>query len=86
MNANQLINMIIRVFTRKVIGKGMNAGFKMASSQMQARAPAPQNDPAPVQPELTKEERQQRRQARKARQAARQVRLAAKQGRKVTRL
>lgn len=44
MNMNQIINMVIRIFMRKILGRGIDAGINMAtrrggSEQDQALAP-----------------------------------------------
>lgn len=71
MNANQLINMIIRIVSRRLLRGGINAGIDYAARGGQPAA------------EMSPEQRQQ---ARQGKQAARRARQAAKLSRRVTRL
>lgn len=63
MNANQLINMIFRLFVRKAVSKGIDAGMNRMSGGRKANA-------TPEQQGQTKQ------QVRQARQAARMARRA----------
>lgn len=94
MNANQIINMILKIFMRKAITKGVNMGISAASGARRPQSQAgnsmiaqdaPENAPQEKKP-LTQEEKNQIRQARRARQAARQAKQAMKVTRRVTRM
>ena len=78
---NQIINMIIRQVMNQLIRRGVSAGFDQAG-KMGKRRQQPMGEiddyGNPTQPQLTPEERQQRR-------AMRQQRRQAKQAMKVTR-
>ena len=45
MNVNQIINMVIRQITRRLINGGINKGMDVASKSMKKRAPAPDRPP-----------------------------------------
>jgi len=47
MNANQIINMVMRLFLRKVINQGINAGFDMATR----RGGKGKDDPGAAEPQ-----------------------------------
>lgn len=70
MSANQLINMALRILTRKAVNKGLNAGVKQMSKGNAAQG------------KLTPEERAARKQAqetaKRAKQAARLARRLGK--------
>ena len=66
MNSNQLINMLIRRFSRIAMNKGINAGIDMAS-----RRGRPEGE---MTPEDRKLARQAKQSARRARQAAKLTR------------
>ena len=68
MNANQLINMITRIFVRKVVNKGISAGIDRVSGGGKSRD------------DMTQAERQQ---ARKGKQAAQTARKAARIARRM---
>tara|TARA_B100001939_G_scaffold149714_1_gene129497 strand:+ start:147 stop:362 length:216 start_codon:yes stop_codon:yes gene_type:complete len=68
MNANQLINMITRMFVRKVVNKGLNAGIDRVSGGGKSRD------------QMTDAERSH---GRKGKQAARTARKAARITRRV---
>ena len=67
---NQIINMIIRQVTRQLVNRGVKAGFNQAG-KIGKRKQQPQGEiddyGNPVQPQLSQEERQARRQARQDR-------------------
>ena len=71
MNANGLINMVIRIVMRQVIGRGINAGIDMATRRRSEGGAPGQGEAAP----------QDRRQAAEGRETARR----AKQAMRVTR-
>jgi hypothetical protein len=68
---NQIINMIIRQVMNQLVRRGVSAGFDQAGKIGQRRQQQPQGEiddyGNPVQPQMTKEERQARRQARQQR-------------------
>ena len=68
MNANQLINMITRMFVRKVVNKGLNAGIDRVAGGGKSRG------------QMTDAERGQ---ARKGKQAAQTARKAARVARRM---
>lgn len=68
MNANQLINMIIRVITRRLMNKGVNAGIDLAARRGKAKD------------DMTPEEREE---ARKARELANRGRKTMRIGRRL---
>ncbi|MEX0284520.1 MAG: hypothetical protein AB3N23_07895 [Paracoccaceae bacterium] len=99
MNANQLINMVMRVFMRKMISRGIDKGFDMVARKSPSRqvgrqgpfdaAPRQQyHDDAEGQPKRKKtpEERERIREIRQARRAAKQARQAMKVTNRVTRM
>ncbi|MEL6204688.1 MAG: hypothetical protein AAFR47_05185 [Pseudomonadota bacterium] len=63
MNADQMINRLIRMFTRRAVNKGMRAGIDHVARGGQ--------DPADMTPEERKRARAMRKQAQGARRAAR---------------
>ncbi|MGJ5620616.1 hypothetical protein [Sulfitobacter sp. MF3-043] len=67
---NQIINMIIRQVMNQLVRRGVNAGFDQAG-KIGKRRQQPQGEiddyGNPAQPQLTREERQARRQARQQR-------------------
>ena len=69
MNANQLINMITRMFVRKAMNYGMKAGIDAISRQDSTGRAQPQKDrkSAPASPKID------RRQARQAMRMARKI-------------
>ena len=75
MNINQILNMAMRLFMRKVLSRGINAGMDLAARRGGG------GDAAPSEP-LTPEERQR---AREAKQTAKRARQAAKLGRRIGR-
>lgn len=95
MNANQIVNMVLRIIMRKAIGKGIDAGIKGATNVTRGRgqqrgAPSPrqvpQDDFAPdFQNEGAPTQDEIRRQ-RQAKRAARQARQAAKVTGKIGRM
>lgn len=68
---NQIINMIIRQVMNQLVRRGVSAGIDQAS-KIGKRRQQPQGEiddyGNPVQPQMTREERQSRRQARQQRQ------------------
>jgi len=75
MAMNQILNMIVRIFMRKMISRGIDAGIRKASGgNRKAPGPAPQQSAAAPRPQeggLTRDEvRAQRRARRAAREAA----------------
>jgi len=62
MNANQMINMVMRLFIRKVMNRGIDAGLKYATR----RGKKPEN----MTPEDQAQERAGKETAKRARQAA----------------
>ena len=89
MGANQITNMVMRIFMRKIISKGIDMSFNAVSKQSGQRgiigASAPDGQAAQKR-EMTPEEKQRQKEARKARQAARQARNAMKVTRRVGRM
>jgi len=71
MNANQIINLIMRMFVRKAVSKGMDAGISRIAGR--GKAPA----------DMTREERQQ---AKSAKHSARRARQGLKMSRRIGRL
>ncbi|MDF0597465.1 hypothetical protein [Psychromarinibacter halotolerans] len=70
MNANQIINMIFRMFVRKSLSRGMNKGFDMlAERQRRGKPDAPRNPEA-----AQRTGKQGRDAARRARQGMRVIR------------
>lgn len=50
MNVNQIIDMVVRMVMRRIIGKGVNAGMDFAANRMRKPAdgrpePQPKQDP-----------------------------------------
>jgi len=85
---NQIINMIIKLLMRKTISRGIDAGFRAATTRRKAQPRPAVDDYGNVNepdesPRLTPEEKRQMRQRRQAKKAARQ---AAKVTRRMTRL
>lgn len=68
MNVNQLINMIIRIVTRRLMNKGVYAGIDLAARRGKAKE------------DMTPEEREE---ARKAREIAKRGRQATRIGRRL---
>ncbi|KPP84607.1 MAG: hypothetical protein HLUCCO07_05775 [Rhodobacteraceae bacterium HLUCCO07] len=68
MNANQIINLVMRMFIRKAVGRGMNAGINRLAGKGKSRE------------EMSPEER---RKARQGKQSARRARQAMKMGRRI---
>lgn len=90
MGANQIANMVMRIFMRKAISKGIDMGFGAVSKQGgkargQGHNVAADGQAAPKR-QLTPEEKQRQQEARKARRAARQARQAMKVTRRVGRM
>jgi len=90
MGANQIANMVMRLFMRKVISKGIDMGFNAVSKQGgkargQGQVVAADGQAAPKR-ELTPEERQRQQEVREARRAARQAKQAMKVTRRVGRM
>lgn len=71
MNANQIINIIMRMFIRKAVNKGMDAGINRLAGKGKSRE------------EMSPEER---RAARGGKQAARRARQAMKMSRRAGRM
>lgn len=69
MNANRMINMVIRIVMRKLVGRGVNAGLG-AMSRRGKNADAPQSEADRAQG------RAARKQGKRARQAMRATRRA----------
>ncbi|MEO0402537.1 MAG: hypothetical protein AAF214_09185 [Pseudomonadota bacterium] len=84
MNANQIINMILKIVMRKAIGKGIDAGVNRATrGRKQQHQAAPHQiddgyDDAAEPAQNTGPTQAQIRQQRQAKRAARQARQAAK--------
>jgi hypothetical protein len=68
MNANHLLNMIIRIVTRRLMSKGVNAGIDLAARRGKSKE------------DMTPEEREE---ARKAREIAKRGRQATRIGRRL---
>ncbi len=80
---NQIINMIIRQVMNQLIRRGMNAGFdRMGSRKQRGQANVPPDAlddyGNPVQPQMTQEERRQKRAARQNAKRAQQSMKAAR--------
>lgn len=66
MNINQLINMFMRIFTRKIMNRGIDAGFDYASGRGKSRED--------MTPQEKAQARQAKQSARKAKQGAKLIR------------
>lgn len=55
MNANQLIDMVIRMVTRRLIGRGINAGIDLAANKMTKGKRSADPEQARVQDDAAKE-------------------------------
>ena len=81
MNANHIINMILRRVIGQLINRGVTAGFEKAADLHDRRKAArgePVKDPADQTPAERRQQRQARQQARRARQQVKAVRRAGK--------
>lgn len=79
MNFDRLVRMVTRMFLRKAVSRGVNAGFKVAKSASTAETKQQKR-------KLTPEERAARTQKRAAKKQARQVRQATRMARRMTKL
>ncbi len=95
MGANQIANMVMKIFMRKAISKGMDMGFSAVSKQGGGNRRAQQqqihddmdyDSEVPQKRQLTPEEKRQRQEVRRARRAARQAKQAMKVSGRATRM
>ncbi|OZB15629.1 MAG: hypothetical protein B7X55_09225 [Rhodobacterales bacterium 34-62-10] len=74
MNVNQLINMVLKLFVRKAVNGGINAGMRKMSSMGKGQGAAPVMRPSATQSAAPMDAVQSKQDVRKARQAARAAR------------
>lgn len=74
MNVNQLINMVLKLFVRKAVNGGINAGMRKMSSMGKGQGAAPAMRPSAMQSGAPMDAVQSKQDVRKARQAARAAR------------
>jgi hypothetical protein len=72
MNVNQLLNMVMRLFLRKAVNGGINAGMRKMTGGSKAKG-APRNPDQPAAPDQAAPSRQAVRRARQAARAARRM-------------
>lgn len=80
MNANQILNMILRMFVRKAVKTGVDASFKQVEKMRQPKQEAHVQEPVVTQSATSQDPggptREEVRQARRERQAIREKRRA----------
>ncbi len=68
---DQILNMIYRIFMRKMISRGIDAGIKSVGGGRKREAPPSRPEPAPSEDGMTREQVRAQRRARRERRAAR---------------
>ena len=92
MGANQIANMVMKIFMRKMISKGIDAGMGVVSKKTAGNQTVENGgngmleQDTPQKRQLTPEERQRQKEVRKARRAARQAKQSMKVTKRVTRM
>ena len=75
MSIDRILQMIMRIFLRKMVSKGINAGMRQVSKRAGG---APQGEKADLSPAERQQQREAKQAARKARQMARLARRGPK--------